>query len=91
MKHATSTTLDTLTDLLDELRRRTLRERKIGVFYRGSRAFLHFHEDPTGIFADVRLGEDFTRVPVSTPRQQRALLAAVDRVLGPAAIERGKR
>ena len=31
-----------------------LTERTPGTFYRRSRAFLHFHADPAGIFADVR-------------------------------------
>ena len=29
-------------------------EKKRGVFYFKSRAFLHFHEDPKGMFADIR-------------------------------------
>jgi hypothetical protein len=79
MKHAGAATLDALSALLADLRSRSpLREKKTGVFYLRSRAFLHFHEDPAGIFADVRLGEDFTRMRVTTPRERRALLAAVD-------------
>lgn len=79
MKHAGAATLDALSPLLADLRRRSqLREKKTGVFYLRSRAFLHFHEDPAGIFADVRLGEDFTRMRVATARERRALLAAVD-------------
>jgi len=79
MKHAGAATLEALAPLLADLRRRPrLREKKTGVFYLRSRAFLHFHEDPAGIFADVRLGEDFTRMRVTTLRERRALLAAVD-------------
>jgi len=79
MKHAGAATLDELSVLLTDLRRRTaLREKKTGVFYLGSRAFLHFHEDPTGTFADVRLGDDFTRLRVATQKERRALLAAID-------------
>ena len=50
-------------------------ERKPGIFYRRSRAFLHFHEDPSGLYADVRLDvdRDFTRMRVNT-RAERALL-----------------
>jgi hypothetical protein len=82
MKHASAATLDALSPLLSDLRRRSaLREKKTGVFYLRSRAFLHFHEDPAGIFADVRLGEDFTRMRVTTPREGRALLAAIDAYL----------
>ena len=36
-------------------------EKSRGVFYRKSKAFLHFHEDPRGLFADIRnaAGSDF--------------------------------
>ncbi len=79
MRHATPETLDRLEPLLRELRTITeLREKGRGLFYRRSRAFLHFHEDPAGLFADVRLaGPDFDRLRVSTKAEQRALLASV--------------
>ncbi len=50
-------------------------ERKSGIFYRHSRAFLHFHQDPNGLYADIRLDVDgdFIRLPVNT-RGERALL-----------------
>ena len=52
-----------------------LKERKRGVFYLKSRAFLHFHEDPAGLFADIRLaGDDFDRFGVDGPDQWEALL-----------------
>lgn len=70
--------------VLVELRRRPeLTERSPGTFYRRSHAFLHFHEDPAGLFADVRLQSagPFTRMRVSTKAEQRALLVAVRRAL----------
>ena len=43
-----------------------------------SRPFLHFHEHPDGIYADVRLGGgDFQPVWVSTPGERLELLALV--------------
>jgi hypothetical protein len=41
-----------------------LREKSRGIFYLKSRAYLHFHEDAAGIFADVRAidGKDFDRL-----------------------------
>jgi hypothetical protein len=83
VRHATPATLDALEPLLAELRGYPeLREKKRGAFYRGSRAFLHFHEDPAGLFADVRLaGDDFTRLRVSTRPEQRALVAALRKAL----------
>jgi hypothetical protein len=55
-----------------------LRERHPGVFELKSRAFLHFHDDPSGIFADVRLAEDFVRLPVTSRSQQADLLERID-------------
>ena len=79
MKHAGPDTLARIAPLLAELRARgVLRERRPGVFELGSRAFLHFHDDPSGIFADVRLAEDFVRMPVTSPSQQSDLLAHID-------------
>lgn len=79
MKHATEESLTRIRGFLDQVRTVPgLKETKPGVFYRKSRAFLHFHEDPAGLFADVRLsGTDFARFPVTTRAQQRAVLAAI--------------
>ena len=65
MKHAGAATLDQLEPLLEKLRKIPgLVERKRGIFYRGATAFLHFHEDPAGIFVDIRAadGKDFDRL-----------------------------
>ena len=54
MKHAGQEALDRLEPLLAELRKRDgLKEKSRGIFYRAGRAFLHFHEDPKGMFADI--------------------------------------
>jgi len=68
MKHITPALLDTLEPLLIELRSIAgLKEKSRGVFYRKSRAFLHFHEDPKGLFADIRdtADKDFDRIDVT--------------------------
>jgi len=53
-------------------------EKRPGIFYVSGKAFLHFHEDPAGLFADLRLGGDWQRFPVNSPEEQAALLAAID-------------
>ena len=79
MKHAGPESLKTLSPLLEQLRRRApLVEKRLGVYYLKSRAFLHFHEDPTGLFADVRLADDFERRPVTTRAQRAALMKRVE-------------
>lgn len=71
MKHAGAATLQILTPLLEQVRREAaLRERTPGAFYHKSSGFLHFHEDPTGIFADLKINGDFQRFPVTTPAEQ---------------------
>jgi hypothetical protein len=83
LKHIGADALDRLEPLLEDLREMDgLVEKKRGVFYRRSRAFLHFHEDPAGLFADVRLaGPDFDRLRVSTRSEHRALVRSVRRCL----------
>lgn len=79
MKHATPAALDALEPLLAALRAMDgLVERSRGVFYRKGRAFLHFHEDPRGLFADVRdaAGSDFERIDVTGEPGRRHLLEA---------------
>ncbi len=57
-------------------------ERTPGVFYRRSRAFLHFHVDGDDFYADLRVdGTDFDRLRVTTKAEQRALVAAVRQAL----------
>jgi hypothetical protein len=78
MRHAGVEALDRLEPLLIGLRGVVgLREKSRGVFYRQSRAFLHFHEDPAGLFADVRFEQDFERIRVSTADEQKLLLRRV--------------
>lgn len=83
MKHASAKTLEQLDQLLTELRQMPgLVEREPGIFYRRSQAFLHFHEDVSGLFADAKLnGSTFERFCVSAPRQRRQFASAVREAL----------
>jgi len=79
MKHASPAALDALEPLLADLRSLAgLVEKSRGVFYRKGRAFLHFHEDPKGLFGDVRdaEGRDFERIDVTGEGGRALLLAA---------------
>jgi hypothetical protein len=82
MKHAGGGTLKELAPLLEKIR--ALEgpvERKPGIFYLKGIAFLHFHEDPAGLFADVKSAGGWTRVKVSPklPAQVRKALASFER------------
>jgi len=85
MKHATATALDQLEPLLAQIRAlEGVKEKSRGTFYWKSRAFLHFHEDPKGLFADVRDadGGDFERIDVTGEAGQARLVAAARARLG---------
>lgn len=79
MKHAGPEALDQLDSLLTKLRGQAgMVEKGRGTFYRKSSAFLHFHEDPEGLFADVKLaGTEFERFRVSTAKERALLLRRV--------------
>ena len=80
MKHAGSQALDQLEGLLAAVRAiGALKERSRGVFYLKSRAFLHFHEDRAGLFADVRAlpDGDFERIQIDTETGRALLLQKV--------------
>ncbi|HVN39370.1 MAG TPA: hypothetical protein VMW19_14495 [Myxococcota bacterium] len=82
MRHARDEDLDRIEPLLGKIRALgTLIERKRGTFYLRSRAFLHFHEDPAGMFADLRDGDDFARHRVSSAGEQREFLRALQGAL----------
>jgi hypothetical protein len=78
MKHATPATLESIEPLLAGIRKVPgLRERVRGIFYKKSIAYLHFHEDPAGLFADLKLKGAWKRIDVSSSRAKRELLRSV--------------
>jgi hypothetical protein len=82
MKHAGLSALNALSDLIAAIRARDgLKEPRPGVFYRKSKAWLHFHEDEAGLFADIRAGKEWERLRVSDPEERANLLALIDRSL----------
>ena len=79
MKHASSATIQKLEPLLEKIRCiEGLKEKKPGVYYLKSKAFLHFHEEGDQVYADVRLhSSDFERRRVTTKQEQAELLRAI--------------
>jgi hypothetical protein len=78
MKHAGPEALDGIEELLARVRRHSvLVEKKRGSFYHQRSAFLHFHEDPAGMFADLKIDGEFQRFQVSTRAEQAAFLREV--------------
>jgi hypothetical protein len=89
MKHAGPASLDVLEPLLADIRRRAgidpkVVEKKRGSFYRKGKAWLHFHEDPAGFFADLKGPDDWLRMRVSDANERQTLMAAIDEALGAA-------
>lgn len=93
MKHATANALDQLEPMLGSVRALgSLKEKSRGVFYLGSRAALHFHEDPEGLFADFRGSADWQRFPVNSKKQSDRVLRVVASFLaGPRSAAHKKR
>lgn len=76
MKHATTSALKSLTTVLDALRNLpALQEKRLDIFYLRSNAFLRFHEDAAGLFADAKFhGIECERLPLNTWEEQAAFL-----------------
>jgi hypothetical protein len=83
MKHASPNCLGKLSGLLSEIRLiQGLIEKKPGIFYLKGKAYLHFHEDPAGVFADARIdGSEFSRHPVNSDDEKQDLLNALRKAL----------
>lgn len=82
MKHASSSTLQTITSLLEKIRELpTLKEKKMGTFYLKSSAFLHFHEDPSGLYADYKVNKEWRRLKINTPEEQALLIQKLTEIL----------
>ena len=82
MRRASAEAIARLEPLLARVRALSdLAERKPGTFYRGASAFLHFHEDAAGDFADLKVAGGWERARVSTRREQAALLKRARTVL----------
>jgi hypothetical protein len=79
MKHST---LEALAPLLKVLRAHpALHEIRPATFHLKGRNFVHFHEEPEGIFADVLLAKGRVHMPVSTATEQAELLQQIGEVL----------
>jgi hypothetical protein len=51
-------------------------ERKPGTFYQKGQGLLHFHEDPAGFFADLKVDGAWQRFPVNHSRETATFLRA---------------
>jgi len=78
VRHARDDDLDALAPLLARLRAIDgLTEKSPGTFYRGSKAFVHFHADGADRYADVKIDGTFERFPATTRQDHDAVLRVV--------------
>ena len=84
MKHATAETIARIEPLLKRLRNiDALKERKPGIYYFKSSAFLHFHEEGDQVYADIKFEPpDFKRLPATTRDQQDELIKLIRDIVG---------
>lgn len=74
-KRASEARLKKIEPLLIDLRNiDVLSERRPGIFYTGRKEFLHFHELPDAMVADLFLPNERVRLPVSSRSEQLELL-----------------
>ena len=59
-----------------------LKEKSASAFYRGGTAFLHFHEDPAGLFVDMKVDGEWTRRAVNSETARKRLVRDARRLLG---------
>ncbi|MGF1568917.1 MAG: hypothetical protein ACFCVD_12750 [Nodosilinea sp.] len=80
MKHADNETLAQLAPLLEQIRQRVppLTEKGAGRFYLKAVALLHFHHDPAGLLADIKVNGNWQRYPVNDAKDYAALLSTLD-------------
>jgi hypothetical protein len=82
MRRAGAATLARIAALLEALRRHpALREGQAGHFFLGACEVLHFHDDPAGVFADLRLAGGFVRLPATSPAEQAEVLGRLEECL----------
>lgn len=73
---------DTLAPLLNALRSYSvLEEVRPAAFHLDGRDFIHFHDEPDGLFADVRLTRGRIHLPVATASEQAELLERIEEQL----------
>jgi len=70
-------THEELVDLLREIDGLRDKGKVHPAFHYKSRAFLHFHGDERGYYADVRFGDDFEPVRAATPTERADLIRRV--------------
>ena len=82
MKHASTKALDCIKDILTKLKKyKSLKEKQKGMFYKNSEAFIPFHEDLKGIFADLNIKNKWERLLVSTKSGKDHFLKKAQKVI----------
>lgn len=80
MAHASQQSLDKIEELLTKVRRfiPIIKEKKRGIFYRKSQAFLHFHDNDQGIVADLKVEGKWQRWPSNNSEDWQQLIQQIE-------------
>ena len=82
MKHAQENILNKFNNQIDKLRQlEKLTEKKKGIFYKKSSAFLHFHQDNNILFADLKISNNWLRFRTEENQEWNILLEEVNKLL----------
>jgi len=79
---AQNVSLESLEDLIALFRAFPgIRETKPGIFARRrGKPWLHVHQDPDGLVADIRTGKEWERFHMSEPERREAFMAVIGRI-----------
>ncbi|MBC7474564.1 MAG: hypothetical protein H7263_09760 [Candidatus Sericytochromatia bacterium] len=78
MKHAQENILDKFVIKINKIRDLTdLKEKKKGIFYKKSSAFLHFHQDNNLLFVDLKIEKKLVRFKTEENREWALLLKQI--------------
>jgi hypothetical protein len=83
LQHATNSTLDRIETFLENVRKSLpmLIEKKRGVFYLKSRAFMHFHEEGGAVYCDTSCSGEWSRTEITSKCKQQELLERLKKEL----------
>ena len=79
MRHETNATLEMLLNFLRSYK--ILSEVKPTNFHLNGKGFIHFHDEPDGLWADIFLSKGRLRMPANTASEQADVIGTIETTL----------
>ena len=79
MRHETNETLEMLLNFLKSYE--ILSEMKPTNFHLNGKGFIHFHDEPDGLWADIFLSKGRLRMPANTASEQADVIGTIETTL----------